>query len=366
MYIENNPFTPSFGRIPPYMAGRKMLLADITKAFKGNGNDPYLQTLIIGARGTGKTALLTRISEISSRNGWIAASVTCGNGMLEDIAQQAVSSSAHLIDISNSAKLKGITLGQLFGVEWEPANATQANWRMYMTGIIDKLAETGIGLCILVDEVRAGIEEMEQLASVFQHFVREGKRVALIMAGLPHQASQLVSSDAVSFLRRATLVSLGRIDDADITDAFQQTIESGGKSISDNALKECVYAIGGFPYMMQLVGFRSWDTSKEKSQIDIDDAKCGILLAQSDLQRQVLIPTWASLSNGDRAFCYSMARGNNNAKAIAADMHKKPNYVSKYKQRLLEQGVIEQDVYANLKFSLPGFKEFVEGSLVNA
>lgn len=365
MFTENNPFTPSFGRIPPYMAGRKMLLADLTKAFRGNGNDPYLQTLIIGAHGTGKTALLTRISEICCSNGWVAASVTCGNGMLEDIAQQTMTSAAHVIDTSNHAKFKGISLGQFLGVEWEPANTTQANWRTCMASIIEKLAETETGLCILVDEVRAGIEEMEQLASVFQHFVREGKRVALIMTGLPHQASQLVSSDAVSFLRRATLVSLGRIDDADIKDAFQRTIESGGKSISIPALDECVSAIGGFPYMMQLVGFRAWDTSEEKKRISINDAKRGILLAQNDLQRQVFIPTWASLSNGDRVFCCSVARGNNTAKSIASDMGKKPNYVSKYKQRLLEQGIIEQDAYANLSFSLPGFKEFVEGELEN-
>ena len=41
-------------------------------------------------------------------------------------------------------------------------------------------------------------------------------------------------------------------------------------------------------------------------------------------------------------------------------MEKKPNYVSKYKQRLLEHGVIEADAYSELSFSLPGFEEFVK------
>lgn len=54
-----------------------------------------------------------------------------------------------------------------------------------------------------------------------------------------------------------------------------------------------------------------------------------------------------------------MANGNSDARMIAKDMGKKPNYVSKYKQRLLEQGVIEQDPYSSLSFSLPGFEAFV-------
>ena len=40
-------------------------------------------------------------------------------------------------------------------------------------------------------------------------------------------------------------------------------------------------------------------------------------------------------------------------------MGKMPNYVSKYKQRLLEQGVIEQDLYSRLSFCLPDFQDFV-------
>ena len=41
-------------------------------------------------------------------------------------------------------------------------------------------------------------------------------------------------------------------------------------------------------------------------------------------------------------------------------MGKKPNYASKYKQRLLEQGVIEQDPYPRLGFCLSGLEEFAK------
>ena len=73
----------------------------------------------------------------------------------------------------------------------------------------------------------------------------------------------------------------------------------------------------------------------------------------------MLVPTWASLSAGDKAFCRAVADGCRDAKAIAAYLGKKPNYVSKYKQRLLEQGVVEQDPYARIGFCLPAFEAFV-------
>ena len=333
---------------------------NLSRAFGGNGNDPYLQTIVMGARGTGKTALLTRASNIAEGRGWVCANTTCGEGMLDDILQQAFAAASGLVETEGRPKLKGVTLGQLLGVEWDPAQEEPANWRSKMTRLLEELAVTETGLAITVDEVRPDVAEMEQLASVFQHFVRERRRVALIMAGLPHRVSQLVDSDAVSFLRRATTVSLGRIEDFEVADALRKTVEDGGKSIDDNALSECAATAMGFAYMMQLVGFRAWDASGESSTITLDDAKAGAAAALSDLERQILIPTWASLSAGDKAFCRSLACGNDTAKAIAADMGKKPNYVSKYKQRLLEQGVIEQDPYARLGFCLPGLEEFVK------
>ena len=54
-----------------------------------------------------------------------------------------------------------------------------------------------------VDEVDPTLDEMVQLAAFYQHFVREGRKVALLMAGLPHNISSLLNNKTVSFLRRS-------------------------------------------------------------------------------------------------------------------------------------------------------------------
>ena len=60
-----NPFTPIFGKIPAYMAGRTDLVDEMDFALKGSGNDPALVSVFVGARGAGKTALLSLFANMA-------------------------------------------------------------------------------------------------------------------------------------------------------------------------------------------------------------------------------------------------------------------------------------------------------------
>ena len=58
-YAQTNPFTPIFGKVPAVMAGLEGIIGDMIDAFESNGSSPDLCSIFTGARGTGKTALLT-------------------------------------------------------------------------------------------------------------------------------------------------------------------------------------------------------------------------------------------------------------------------------------------------------------------
>ena len=87
--VMHNPFTPSFGIIPPYMAGREDLIEELSNAFSNGLGDPNLSTIVSGPRGSGKTALLSFVAEEAASQGWISANTTAATGMLEDILDQA-------------------------------------------------------------------------------------------------------------------------------------------------------------------------------------------------------------------------------------------------------------------------------------
>ena len=62
-----NPFTPTFGQVPTNMAGRNNLIREMARAFDAQTRAPELTMLISGARGLGKTALLSTISNTLAR-----------------------------------------------------------------------------------------------------------------------------------------------------------------------------------------------------------------------------------------------------------------------------------------------------------
>lgn len=358
---HQNPFTPIFGRIPPFMAGREHLLNDIESAFDTDGSDPNLCTIFVGARGTGKTALLSYLSQSALSHGWISANSSAAPGMLEDIFEQATKAANSFVERDSKMRLRSVSIGQLFGAEWEYRDPSSGNWRTRMTHLLDSLDEYDIGLLITVDEVKATVDEMIQLATVFQHFVREERKVALLMAGLPSHVSALVSDESVSFLRRARTRKLGRIPDGEIEAALVKTIEANGRRIIDSASRNAVAAIEGFPYMLQLVGFRLWAEATDEGTIDEACTRRALPLAQSDLEDGVLEATYRELSDGDIDFLEAMLEdeGESSIHDIAMRIGKSPSHARVYKARLIEQGIIADARRGHVEFELPFFRSFL-------
>lgn len=110
------------------------------------------------------------------------------------------------------------------------------------------------------------------------------------MAGLPEHVSRLLNDESVSFLRRASSRYLGRIFDVEISDAFDCTVEAGGRTIEADARMACAKAADGFPYMMQLVGFRVWAQNPRPDAITLKDAQREIVLANARWNARFLAP----------------------------------------------------------------------------
>ena len=355
-----NPFTPTFGKVPVVLAGRDRLLSEMQSAFVSGPGDPNLSSLLVGARGTGKTALLTRIRDIACECGWVAVGTSAIPGMLEDIIEQAVMAGNHLVDPAPKRRLTSVTAGP-FSASWDYTDASTGNWRTRMGALLDQLAEHDAGLLITVDEVRSSVEELVTLTSVYQHFVSEDRRVALAMAGLPYHVDQLVSNDAVSFLRRSKQHDLARIADADVRSALVRTVETSGGDIDDVALDACIPAIKGFPYMLQLVGYRAWIESGEDHRIAAAHAARAIWGAQEDMERDIIGATVRELSDGDMRFLRAMLEDEKVSRVgeLAKRMGVSSGYASKDKSRLLVQGAIDEVGRGRVAFAIPGLREYL-------
>lgn len=366
-----NPFRPNFGQVPARMAGRAGLIADLSAAFENGSGDPNRTTILIGARGTGKTALLTYMSSVAGEHGWLSVDAVCDDDMLQDILLQVRKAASHLIDPSQpKAKLAEVSaqisvggLGGGVGFKREAASASseESNWRLEMENILDVLAEKNTGLLITVDEVDPAQSQMVKLASVYQLLVREERPIALFMAGLPHNVSQLLTDKSVSFLRRACQQHLGSIPDYEVADAFQRTAEAAGKHVEPTALDIAAKAIEGFPFMLQLVGYRSWEASAKEETIGVSHVQEGVKLARCDMETRVLKTTLDELSDMSVRFLDAMLADKevSSTSDIAERLQKSSGYVSTYKRRLMEAGLIEEAGRGKIRFVLPCLHDYL-------
>ena len=344
--LLKNPFTPTFGSIPLQLAGRDRIMRDILDGLNNGPGDPNRATIFVGARGSGKTVLLAKIAEEASANGWISVNVNAASDMLDEV----------LIQIKDNAKA-GVSVSR--DVSQSDFKTT---WRSEMTAIVKELNEKNVGLLITVDELDVRIDELRTVITTFQHFVRERRDVALIMAGLPSKVSNLLREDSISFLRRAFQHNLEAIEESEVRFSMKKTIELAGRTIEKEALSLAVEKTKGFPFMIQLIGYQMWRQNPEINSISFEDAEEGIILAKHDLERMIFDITYRELSEKDIAFLTAMLADKeySNISDISKRMNVSPKYAGIYRKRLIEQGIISSIGYGKVAFDLPMFREYIQ------
>jgi hypothetical protein len=360
MSQRTNPFTPSFGSVPPFMAGREQLVQEILDGLDNGVGDPHRATIFIGARGSGKTALLAYIAEEALHRGWIHADVTTTDGMLEDIIQRSEDAASEFVSRPPGSRITGVSLAGA-GLSREVVSKPKGNWRSQMNKLLDELNEQGIGLVITVDEVNSQAGELRLLAAAFQHFVREKRKVALLMAGLPHHVFKLMEDKSVSFLRRAYQQHLGLIGEHDVSEAMRRTVEFSGRSVNGQALQRMVEASGGFPFLIQLIGYHVWRQRPEAKTITIEDAEKGIEYGRGVMEDMVIKSTLRELTGKDIGFLKAMSADPEESRIsdVSARLGISANNANQTRRRLINLGIIGSRGRGRLGFEIPMLKEYL-------
>ncbi|MDR0520062.1 MAG: ATP-binding protein [Clostridiales Family XIII bacterium] len=355
-----NPFTPAFGSMPRYMAGRNEIIDNIRKGIQNGPGDPNRATIFIGSRGSGKTVLLSGISSAVSEDGWVAVNVSANDGMLESIVEQAKLNASHLLPKQAAKRIAGIQAFG-FGVSIESVPTEAPSWRVRMSNLLDVLGENGTGLLISVDEVDVKFQDMVTLVSVFQHFIRERREVALIMAGLPGKVLQLFQHDSISFIRRAFQHHLGSIGIQEVKLAMRKTIESSGRDISSDALDAAAHSTGGFPFLIQLIGYYAWQQSEGKKKITAADVSQAAVVAEEKMDQMIIDNTVKEISDGDMSFLLAMLpdEGESSIADIRQRLSISSASAAQYRLRLIKFGVIEPYGRGKVQFQMPLLKKYL-------
>jgi len=232
---------------------------------------------------------------------------------------------------------------------------------MRVTKRLRELDKKQIGVLFTIDEVHSDSKTLKEFALSYQHFVRADHKVAVSMAGLPSEISDLLQDKVLTFLRRANKVYLSNLDIAEVEAGFLLTIENHQRTIGRTALHKMAEATEGYPYLIQLVGSNTWKIHAGVQEISMEDVEMGVAIARQKLFDNVIKPVYQKLSKKDKEFLKAMADApsEGNMRGIADRMNVAENYLSNYRQRLIDADVIFASGRGEVEFVIPYMRSFL-------
>ena len=323
--------------------------------------------MVTGARGVGKTVLLTEIAARAQPLGWVVIDESATPGLVARI-EAAVARTSDQVDTAGRAgrSVTGIALPSILGtggggVTLADRSASMMGLRERIGLLLDVLEPYGGGLMITVDEVHAaGREDLRELGTTFQHLVRERREVALITAGLPAAVSDLLNDDVLTFLRRAYRVVLEDVPLDLVRHALRVTIEAAGRAIDDDALRAAAEATGGYPFMVQLVGHQVWRAAATDA-ISLADVEAALPAARLRLGSTVHASALSDVSAVDRTYLLAMAEDDEESSTgdVAARMGVSARYANVYRSRLIDAGLVTPTRWGHVTFAIPYLRHYL-------
>lgn len=359
-----NPFKPTAGGEPPLLIGRSKVIRDFEKGLDNGVGAPGRIMLVTGARGTGKTVMLTVFGDKARERNWDVIEETASEGLCERLVDALHTNRGALDHLTVKPSLSfagaGISLGE---AELSPKRMPET-LRSAMATRLDRLDKKRAGLLITIDETQAAErQDMIAIATAIQHQIRERRNIAIVFAGLPQMVSDLFNDEVITFLRRAKTNVLSDIPLEEVQNAFLDTFSASGVSITEEQLTTATEATHGYPYMIQLVGYHIWDAAdvRDSDTITDEDVEQGIHEARIDLDNAVCIPELHGLSRNDRAYLEAMSYsdGPSSTVEIAERMGKTANYAATYRKRLLDAFVIRETERGEVDFAVPFLREYL-------
>lgn len=361
--MRGNPFKPTAGASPPLLVGREAELEEFEEALEDGPGAPGRLTIFTGARGVGKTVMLTEVGDHATRSGWVVVSETATGGLVDRLTTAVL---GHLRELdphgAPTRALTGVSLPGGWGVQLsDPPAQRPVSLRDGCSALLDVLEAHQTGLLLTVDEVhKRAQDDLRELAATYQHLVREDRDIALVMAGIPGAVTGLLNDDVLTFLRRANRAVLEDVPLGLVADSLRQTAHDHGRRFTPEALAAAAEATAGYPFLIQLVGYHVWRKAAGTT-IDLDAVEAGVPAARKRLGSTVHETSMADLSEVDRTFLVAMAQDEHTSRMrdIAERMGVTLQYAGVYRERLLRAGMIDAPRRGVVQFAIPYLGEYL-------
>lgn len=339
-----NPFTLTFGKKPTEYITRRKNIDEIKEAFL---EDPArCQTYLIkGVRGSGKTVLMTALAkEISEISGWVCVDLNSSQNLLEDLSYRLMDVYDSVSGIAN----RGFDISVAgFGIGVGNRNERDSVSRC--EEILNQLKKHKKKLLITIDEV-CNNQSMKQLASQFQIWIRKDYPIYLLMTGLYENINAIQNDPQLTFLLRSPKITLEPLGISQISRQYENALKVD-KDIAMKLAKQTK----GYAFAFQALGMIYFDSARSDSMEE--------LLRKLDeyLDEFVYNKIWSGLSEQDKNVILQLSDDEAvKVKDICEAAEMTSATFSKYRERLVNKGIITTAQHGYVELALPRFRRICE------
>lgn len=316
-----NPFSPGFGTVPTSLVGRDDVLSDLYEGMAVGPTDERFTSVVLGVRGSGKTALLTEIEDQAANNGWVVLSVDgVANGLLGRVSEmisQAVRGHQtpgieELAGPKSKERRRGIKIGP-YQAGWAETElfdpASHMGVRERLTVMARAAQRAGSAVLLTLDELHsANKDEARRLASDIQHITKKGRLpLAFVGAGLLEMKYTLMEGKKNTFFKRCHSYDMPPLTYPDALQGIRFPIKEMGGTITGSALRSAASAVDGSPYKMQLIGHAAWKAANAPiNEVDDFAVELAIESAEDTMLRNISEPAFYDLSNDEQDYLVSL------------------------------------------------------------
>ena len=342
MTNKTNPYTLSFGKLPPQIVSRYYEIENIISAFNSTpaSNQVFLLT---GVRGSGKTVMMTSIAhKIKQDTDWIVVNLSPEYDLLESLAAEL----GEKKELKKIFKIERLSVS-LAGIKIDVSGSSPiTDAKIAVTKMLNIVKKKNKKVLITIDEVYNN-ESLKKFASVFQIFLREELPIYLIMTGLYDNIRSLQNEKSLTFLYRASRIEMSPLSLRSIADNYKKTF-----SLDTESAKEMSAITGGYPYAFQLLGYLTWIAAGNYNSV-IEEYR-------RYLEDYVYEKIYMEMSERDRFIALGIARSETgNVDEIKKILDIKQNEWNPYRKRLIDKGIILVPERGHVRFTLPYFSDFI-------
>lgn len=346
----NNPFNPSFGKVPPIYIDRVEQVEEYIEEIS-NPDSPYQTTLVYGQRGSGKTVFMNSVKEkVSGLKDWIVFQIPLRSNILQ-MYLDLLSYEAGSMSKIKINDVQGLTIGG-FGIQvGVDKKVTEENYLLEIKKLLKKVQNKNVTVLAIIDEVE-NTEGMKRFLSVFKILIEERYPVRLLLGGLPQNILSFQNARGLTFLHRAPQIIPEPLSQPSMRYSYKKVFTDEHELSKDDIKRMSEYTMG-YPYAFQLMGYLVWKNGLLNEDV-LDEYKMYLF-------KNSYAVILDELSDKDKEFLRVIAEKGEECKVsdIEEGMGVSPSYVSRYRRRLIDVQLIRKTGYGSVGFTLPFFGEYI-------